>query len=159
MRRLVPNSESEHVGPLSWTVERCERDHKILPIELPRKNNYSVGPVITDEEGEFALDDCNFAITRAQKIFAMGYHSTLAECLPVVEVSLHPAEKVNGMIHQYRSAPYFWGMGFRDPEGLMNALQEARNEEYEPALLTTTEAEILSNPRVELLISRRQTTM
>ena len=33
MRRLVPNTESEHVGQLSWTLQRCERYHKILPIK------------------------------------------------------------------------------------------------------------------------------
>ena len=82
----------------------------------------------------------------------MDFHGELRDCRPLVEVHLHPHELVEGMIKQYRTAPTFWGMGFRDPERLIAALEKVRNAEYEPAKITATEDQLLAKPQLELLL-------
>jgi hypothetical protein len=129
-----------------------------LGLIATKKNNYSVGPVITDLSGAavFTRADCEFAIQRAWEMFLMDYHDTLDECQPVVEIGLYQAKQVSGMIRQYTAAPKFWGMGFRDPEALMEVLQTVRNAEYRPDSITISEAQVLAEPRVELWVSKNR---
>src|ERR1700674_2557290 len=83
----------------------------VLVLFAVRKNDYYVGPVITDENGQvrFTRAECESAIKRAQEMFIMDYHGDLASCRPVIEVSLHPPERIKGMRQQFESAPDFWG--------------------------------------------------
>jgi hypothetical protein len=124
------------------------------------KNNYSVGPFVTDEKGQvvFTRAACEFAIKRAKEMFLMDYHSNLKECRSFVEVSLHLPERVEGMIRQYKDAPQFWGLGFDDPERTIAALQRVKNADYAPALVRASENEILSQPLLELLVSTKDSS-
>ena len=128
----------------------------ILTLFATRKNNYSM-IVLTDGAGgaKFTRTDCEFKIHSCQRMFLMDYAGTLEECRPYVEVALHLPERVARMIQQYKSAPEFWGRGFRDPEALMRALEIARNAEYEPNAITLTEAQILENAKAELWLSKK----
>ncbi len=128
----------------------------LLVLFAVKKNDYHVGPLITDEKGEaeFTREECEFSIKRLKEMFIMDFHGELRDCRPLVEVHLHPHELVEGMIKQYRTAPTFWGMGFRDPERLIAALEKVRNAEYEPAKITATEDQLLAKPQLELLLSR-----
>jgi hypothetical protein len=130
----------------------------VLVLFAKRKNDYYVGPLVTDEKGqvEFTRADCEFAIRRAQEMFLMDYHGDLESCRPVIEVSLHPPERIEGMRRQYESAPDFWGRGFRDPKNLFANLQQARNSEFEPTKITATEEQILSNPQLILPLVKKQ---
>ncbi|MGA2376091.1 MAG: hypothetical protein ABSF72_11270 [Candidatus Sulfotelmatobacter sp.] len=127
-----------------------------LAIVATRKSNYSVGPLITDEKGEvvFTRAHCEFAIRTARDMFLMDYQDNLEECRPFVEIELHRADRVTGMIRQYRAAPEFWGLAFRDPEVLVKALEGVRNAEYQPASITVTEEEFSTVPRIVLPVSR-----
>jgi hypothetical protein len=93
----------------------------MMTLFAERKNDYSVGPQITDQYGEvrFTKADCEFAINQAKEMFVMDYHSSLKQCRPYIEVRLHSRERVSGMIKQYRGSPDFWGLAFREPERLM----------------------------------------
>jgi hypothetical protein len=128
----------------------------LLRLFAARKNDYGVGPLISDEKGEavFARVECEFAIRRSKEMFLMDYHDNLEDCRPFIEINLHPAELVERMIQQYRDAPTFWGPGFRDPERLFAALQGVKNVEYESASIKLSEEQVLSNPRIELLLTK-----
>ena len=130
----------------------------VLVLFAKHKNDYYVGPLIADEKGraEFARADCEFAIERAQEMFLMDYHGDLESCRPIIEVSLHPPERIEGMRQQYESAPEFWGRGFHDPKGLFADLQKVRNADFEPAKITATEEQILTNPQLVLPLVKKQ---
>jgi hypothetical protein len=122
-----------------------------------RKNNYFVGPVITDHAGraEFTKTECEFSIQRSQELFLMDYEGDLDCCRPRMEARLHPHERIEVMLRQYRGHPQFWGKAFRDPERLFQALRSARNRDYADAAVTASEDDLLANPSVLLLVSRK----
>ena len=129
----------------------------VLVLFAAHKNDYSVGPLISDENGhvEFTRAECEFAIKRAQEMFLMDYSGNLGSCRPVIEVRLHPQERVEGMRQQYESAPEFWGRGFHDPKRLFADLQKVRNAEYKEAQITATEEQLLTNPHLVLPLTRK----
>ncbi len=151
--------------PDSLTVSVRDRDTGlpvqgvavILVLFAKRKNNYSVGPLISNENGQvkFTPAECEFAIKRAQEMFIMDYSGDLESCRPVIEVSLHPPERVEGMRQQYESAPDFWGRGFHDPKRFFAELQKVKNADYEPARITATQEQLLANPQVVLTVTRK----
>jgi hypothetical protein len=130
----------------------------VLTLFAARKNDYRVGPVITDDNrrAEFSREECEFSIRRAKEMFLMDYYSSVEERHAFIEVELYQAELVGGMIRQYRAAPEFWGLAFfRSPEQLFAELAHVKNGEYNQAKMRATEKEILANPVLELLLSKK----
>jgi len=149
------------------TLTVTARDHHTgLPVEnvaivlvlfATRKNNYYIGPLISGHNGQvdFTRSECEFAIKHAQEMFIMDYQGDLESCRPIIEVSLHPQERIDGMRLQYESAPEFWGRAFKDPSRLFNDLKKVKNADYEPARISATEEQFLANPELELLIVKK----
>ena len=129
----------------------------VLVLFAERKNNYTVGPLISNSSGEvnFTRAECEFAIKRAQEMFIMDYHGDLESCRPMIEVSLHPPEHIKRMRQQYEASPDFWGRGFQDPKRLFTDLQKVKNADYELTRITATEAQLLTNPQLELPLVKR----
>jgi len=129
----------------------------VLVLFAKEKNNYTVGPLISNANGEvkFTREECEFSVKRSQEMFLMDYQGDLDSCLPKIEVSLHPPEHLKRMRQQYETAPDFWGRGFRDPKRLFADLQKVKNADYELTRITATEAQILTNPRLELPLVKR----
>lgn len=122
----------------------------VLVLFAARKNDYYIGPSITNAHGEveFTRAECQSAIKRQQEIFIMDYAGDLESCRPVIEIRLHPPERIKRMLQQYKESPDFWGQGFADPKRLFSDLQNVKNSEYEPARITATEQEIFTEPRI-----------
>ena len=130
----------------------------VLELFAEQKNNYTVGPLISNGRGEveFTRAECEFAIKRTQEMFIMDYQGDLESCRPVIEVSLHPPDYIRGMRQQYETSPDFWGRAFRDPNRLFAELEKVRNADYELARITATEAQILGDqPQLELPLVKR----
>jgi hypothetical protein len=137
VKKAVRAKVNDHEISDKLTVLARDRDTRLpakgvailLVLFAARKNDYYVGPFITDEKGqvEFVRADCEFSIKRAQEMFIMDYQDDLESCRPVIEVSLHPPERIEGMRQQYESAPDFWGRGFHDPKRLFPELQKVKN--------------------------------
>jgi hypothetical protein len=142
------------------TVTALDRDTRIpaknvailLVLFAARKNDYCVGPLITDEKGQvhFTRKDCEFAIERAKKMFLMDYQGGLEDCRPFVEVRLHRPESIQTMLRNYTKNRIFWGGGFQDPERLFAGLEKVTNADYEPASLRVSEEQVLNNQEIEL---------
>ena len=130
----------------------------VLVLRARKKNDYSVGPIITDEFGrsEFGTEACERAIERAQKMFVMDYVGDLESCNSEAEIRLHPPENIARMISQYLAAPGFWGNAFDNPRELFSALRSIRNSHFEPFHLTVTERELLDHPEILCCLKRRQ---
>ena len=129
----------------------------VLELKAKFKNNYSVGPVITDSSGKakFTRHACELAIDRAQQMFVMDYSGDLRSCLPPAKICLHPPDCIAAMIRNYKDDPEFWGLGFEDPVGLFNALRSIRNPDFLPSSLSLSEEVVLSHPSVVLPLQRR----
>jgi hypothetical protein len=127
----------------------------VLVLFAKRKNDYNVGPLITDENGkvEFERADCESAIKRAQEAFVMDYQGDLESCGPVVEVRLHLPEHIATMLQNYKTSPDFWGQG--RPQSIFAELQKVKNADYEPARIRATEEQFLVNPELELLLVKK----
>jgi hypothetical protein len=130
----------------------------VLELKAQKKNNYLVGPIITDNEGEarFTRRACEDAIANAQKMFVMDYSGDLSSCGKIAEIRLHAPEYIRQMIDQYEAHPEFWGSGFDSPEELFAELRSVRNSLFEPAALKITEIEIAENHAIRFLLRRKQ---
>jgi hypothetical protein len=87
----------------------------VLELFASRKNNYVVGPAISDLSGQvrFTREECERSIKADQEMFIMDYMGTLADCRPVVEVRLHSPAHLAKMLEQHQAAPRFWGRDFK----------------------------------------------
>lgn len=130
----------------------------VLVLRARQKNDYFVGPVITDRSGKasFTRGACERAIARAQEMFVMDYAGDLLSCKPVADLRLHSPENIATMISQYETAPNFWGKAFDDPQSMFPALQSARNALFEPLNLTLQENDIIEHPEVLCFLKRKQ---
>jgi hypothetical protein len=129
----------------------------VLWLKARRKNDYFVGPAITELHGqaEFTRDACERSIVRAQEMFLMDYTGDLASCGPTAELQLHPPERIAGMIRQYEAMPQFWGIAFDNPQELFRDLRRARNSLFEPFQLVVEERNILQRPAVTCFLRRK----
>ena len=129
----------------------------LLELNAERKNNYSVGPAITDNNGQvrFTRAACENAIAKAQEMFVMDYAGDLRSCGPAAEIRLHSPESIATMIHNYENSPKFWGSGFDAPEELFEGLRKARNSLFEPPTFAIREDDILERPAVNLYLRKR----
>lgn len=120
------------------------------------KNDYYIGPTITDDKGtcSFSRTECEDAISAAQSMFVMDYAGSLLDCKPTAELRLHSSEHIINMIRQFRSNPGFWGMPFKDPEGVFRALEKTANAAFEPFHTVVAESEMLANPELDIELVR-----
>lgn len=130
----------------------------VLALRPRRKNDYCVGPIITDESGhsEFTRGACERTIDRAKEMFVMDYAGDLESCIPEVDIRLHPPDNIAGMISQYEAAPDFWGCAFDNPQELFSALRLAENSYFEPFHLAVTECKLLDTPEILCCLTRRR---
>lgn len=154
--------------PDKLTVVARDRDTRmsvegvaiVLVLFAQEKNNYSVGPLISNRNGEvhFTREECEFAIKKAREMFVMDYYGDLESCRPMIEVSLHPAERIEKMRQQYEELPTFWGRAFHNADRLFAELREVSNAKYEPARITAAESQLETNhARLELPLIKRAT--
>jgi hypothetical protein len=130
----------------------------VLELKARRKNNYLVGPIITDDAGnaKFTRRGCEDSIANDQRMFVMDYSGDLSLCGQVAEIQLHPPDYITTMIHNFESHPEFWGSRFGSPEELFARLRNVKNSSFEPAKLKVTEFEIAENPAIRFPLRRKQ---
>lgn len=128
-----------------------------LRLEAKRKNDYWVGPKITDANGkaEFTRTACEKEISTAQRMFLMDYYGDLSSCGPHGHIHLLKEENLIRMIQQYEQTPEFWGIGFDEPETLFAALRRVKNRNFEATDVTVRSSEILKKPAVTINLRRK----
>jgi hypothetical protein len=129
----------------------------VLVLRARSKNDYYVGPVITDEDGNLAFTrkDCEEAIAIAQEMFVMDYAGDLLSCGPIAEIKLHEPEHIANMIQQFKQAPEFWGKGLKEPILLFESLQKVNNSSFHPQKILIAEDSILKCASIELRLVPR----
>ena len=129
----------------------------VLELKAQRKNNYFIGPIITDDEGDarFTRRGCEDAIAKAQNMFVMDYSGDLSSCSQIAEIRLHTPEHIAAMIDNYENSPEFWGSAFDSPKELFAGLRSVKNSSFEPSTLKVTESEIAENHAIRFLLRRK----
>jgi len=128
----------------------------ILKLFAPRKNNYYVGPLVTDQNGtvQFTRELCERAIAKSKEMFLMDYVGTLETCRPELTVALHPPNQLATMLKNLKEAPNFWGSPFEDVPAVIDSLSRARNESFKAGTLHVTEDEVQTQPHLVLTASQ-----
>jgi hypothetical protein len=141
------------------TVTRTAISNVALTLRLkaPQKNDYFIGPLVTDESGmiEVLRTECLRTIETDQRMFVMDYSGDLASCGPLMELSLHSPEEIARMIRQFEQMPSFWGAGFIEPDKLFSALRTVDNAMFLPAHIFLHEDELLQSTEIEFNLQRR----
>ena len=76
----------------SATKQSAEKIAVSLILYAHRKNDYYIGPKLTNKEGIVSFDrnECIKGIESSRKFYLMDYSSTLEECLPKVSIKIKP---------------------------------------------------------------------
>ncbi len=121
------------------------------------KNDYYIGPTITDDSGccSFTRGGCEEAISIAQSMFLMDYSGTLQDCKPVAELRLHSPEHILNMLKQFKTNPKFWGQPFKNPQAYFRALSDTENHAFEPFHTFISDEEMLARPNMQIELTRR----
>ena len=129
----------------------------VLILQAVSKNDYFVGPFISDENGEVTIKrrDCEAAISRAQEMFLMDYQGNLSTCRSQARLQLHDPVAIETMIRQYETLSSFWGRAFEDPDALMAALKKAKNSAFQPSSVVVLDEALMVKPAVTLLVDKR----
>jgi hypothetical protein len=129
----------------------------VLELFATRKNNYIIGPFVSDSLGQvkFTRDECKRSIKADKEMFLMDYIDDLEECKQCLDVRLHSPEHIAAMLQQYQASPTFWGKRFQNATQLFNTLAHVKNGSFEPANIHIRNADMLANPNVTMRISRK----
>lgn len=132
----------------------------ILELFATRKNNYIIGPRISDVFGivQFTFDECVRIIKADQEMFAMDYADDMENCRSYLEIRTHLPAHIAQMIQQYERSPAFWGRRYIDAPSLFKKLHNVSNEGFDPAAIRLGEEQILEYPNVALPLTRRIVT-
>ncbi len=127
----------------------------VLELIAKIRNNYPVGPSITDGAGivRFSRDDCHKSIKKSQAMFIMDYSGDLRDCAPRLVVRLLPPDNIAKMIKNFEQAPEFWGQSFDNPVELFAQLRTVRNAEFEVARMDVPEHRILADSEIVFTVS------
>jgi hypothetical protein len=129
----------------------------VVELFASRKNDYIVGPAISDFSGQvkFTRDECERSVKSDQQMFLMDYVGDISDCAPYLEIRLHAPEHIARMLQQYQMSPAFWGKRFQDAAKLFKALEHVKNASFEPASIRLYEVQLLANPNITMRMSRR----
>ncbi len=97
-----------------------------------KKNNYYVGPKISDTKGiiSFGKKECIKEIDNSKKLYMMDYVSTLEECLPKISVKIKPIKEINLAVKNMRQLRDIYEKYWDCSEGHLNALSSVDNDKY-----------------------------
>lgn len=129
----------------------------VLELFATSKNNYTIGPRISDRNGcvEFTRQFCERSVAQDRQLFVMDYVDDIKDCKPFLEVRLHRPESIATMIRNYHKNPSFWGLGFEKPDSFFAKLEKVKNAKYEPTSTRMTEQCLLSAPRLTIMITKQ----
>lgn len=152
------------VFPDILTVEVIERGTTspvadialVLVLKASQKNDYYVGPIITNRDGraEFTRTVCEQAIARAQEMFIMDYTGDLSSCKPTADLRTHRPEQIARMIQQYEASPQFWGRAFDNAPALFRRLKSVKNADFESTQLTLKDVDIVARPEISIAVQK-----
>ena len=128
-----------------------------LTLLAHRKNDYPVGPVLTDQNGlvSFSRNDCLKAIEDSKTLFLMDYASSLEECLPKVLLKIMSKEEIESCIQARTEYKTLFERSCDCSENFFQKLRSSANGSYRADSFTFTETQ-LHQPGVRIIHVRRK---
>jgi len=121
-----------------------------------RKNDYYIGPKITNEEGliNFERKECVKEIDNSKKFYLMDYASTIEECLPKVGVKIKPRKEIEFAVKNLRSSRDIYEKYWDCSEEYLNALNSTDNDKYIAKTYNFTESDLWQNRILEIELEK-----
>lgn len=111
------------------------------------KNDYYVGPKITDNEGFVGFEriDCIKEIENSKKFYLMDYVSTLDECLQKVAIKVKPREEIDFAVRNLSLSRDIYQEYWDCSEKHLTSLAYTDNDKYISKVYNFSESELWQN--------------
>ncbi|MFH1318477.1 MAG: hypothetical protein ABIH71_05630 [Candidatus Omnitrophota bacterium] len=109
-----------------------------------RKNNYYVGPKITNNEGLVILkkEECLKEIKSSKEFYLMDYFSTLEQCLAKVSIEIDSIEQIEIGLKKTREFRDIYKDYWDCSEEYLKTLEKVDNDKYISKIYDFTENEV-----------------
>ena len=117
-----------------------------------KKNNYSVGTKISDNNGEviFTKKDCLRDIESSKNFYLMDYSSNLEECLPSISIKIITIQNLNFYIKKCRENRDTYQNYWDCSEEYLNVLGSTDNDKYITKIYDFSESDLWQNKILEI---------
>ena len=128
----------------------------LLVLYAHRKNNYSVGIMISDENGfvHFTENDCLKEIENSKTMFLMDYSSDLEDCLPKVSLEIMADQQIKRVIKERRENREIFSKYWDCSEEFLQRLEKVDNSLYMPKSYDFTEADLWEEKVLEIQLEK-----
>ena len=145
---LVRACESESRDPISGLVVG-------LTVLVPRKNNYGIGPRITDAAGNalFSVDEISREIELNKRVFLMDYSCDLSQAVGLAAWVAN-RRQIDNMLEFSRQ----WGRTvpeWRLSDDMIDKLSKCDNDAYEACTVSVDIGELRRHPAIEITFLQR----
>ncbi len=115
-----------------------------LVLYARKKNDYFVGPKITDKNGKVVFEkrECIKEIENSKKIYLMDYSSNLEDCSPKISIKIKPRNEINFAVENMRKLRDIYKDYWDCSEKFLKALQKTDNDRYVSRFYDFSEADL-----------------
>ena len=128
----------------------------LLTLYAHRKNNYSVGPFVSDNQGVVAIskEDCLKSIDASQQLALMDYASSLTECLPKISIELMSPENLEYFIENSRKFRDIYSRYWDCSEETLGRLEACDNGRHAAEIFTFSEDQLHESQPLTVLVRK-----
>ena len=128
----------------------------LLTLYAHRKNNYSVGIKISDDDGlvSFSKEDCLKEIKNSWNFHLMDHSSTLEQCLPKISLETMKEEWIRRAINDRRKLRHLYKDAWDCSEEFLKRLESVDNAKYIYEEYHFTEKELWQNKILEIEVEK-----
>lgn len=117
-----------------------------------KKNDYYVGPKISDSEGivRFKREECVKEIESSKKFYLMDYSSTIEQCLSKISIKIKSEKELEFAVKNMRQSRHIYQKYWDCSEEYLRSLASADNFKYESKVYDFSESELWQNKILEI---------
>jgi len=141
--------------------KRTKRPVKNIAISLilyaHKKNDYYVGPKISDKEGiiYFKREECIKEIESSRSFYLMDYLSTLEQCLPKISIKIKPKEELKFAVKNMRQCRDIYRDYWDYSEEFLKQLEAVNNAFYQSKIYNFSESDLWQNKILEIELEKK----
>lgn len=129
----------------------------MLILYANRKNDYSIGPKISDEDGivAFTKSECLKEIEVSKKTFLMDYSSSLVECLPKFTLRIINMNQIDRIIEYWKENKQILSKLYNnDDDFYLKKLPNVRNSNFKEVSYDFSEEDLPKNNLIEIKLKQ-----
>jgi len=123
-----------------------------LILYAQKKNNYYVGPKISNSDGEFCFtaDDCREQIKISQEMYIMDYQSNLDDCQPKVSIEILPPENIKFIMDNLEKNKDMWQKKSFYDDNYISSLKTVKNSQAKNIIIDYQEADLYKSDTLQI---------